>query len=181
MNIFFEHFSPGIKVYEASETSSVQFSRSVMSDCSQPHESQHARPPCPSPTPGVHSDLRPSSQWCHPAISSSVVPFSSCPQPLPASESFKEPSNKCDKLKDDNSNNASCSGSACLCHILAQAEASICHPLLPFLTTVLGAHGAGSPELSQVRRQRPREVRCLCLGPTDAQVGSRNWVQVLEL
>ena len=67
---------------------SVQFSRSVMSDSLRPHESQHARPPCPSPTPGVHSDLRPSSQWCHPAISSSVVPFSSCPQSLPASESF---------------------------------------------------------------------------------------------
>ena len=54
----------------------------------RPHESQHARPPCPSPTPGVHSDSRPSSQWCQPAISSSVVPFSSCPQSLPASESF---------------------------------------------------------------------------------------------
>ena len=54
----------------------------------RPHESQHARPPCPSPTPGVHSDSRPSSQWCHPAISSSVVPFSSCPQSLPASKSF---------------------------------------------------------------------------------------------
>ena len=67
---------------------SVQFSRSVMSDSLRPHESQHARPPCPSPTPGVHSDSRPSSQWCHPAISSSVVPFSSCTQPLPASESF---------------------------------------------------------------------------------------------
>ena len=52
------------------------------------HESQHTRPPCPSPTPGVHSDSRPSSQWCHPAISSSVAPFSSCPQSLPASESF---------------------------------------------------------------------------------------------
>ena len=69
------------------ETQSVQFSRSVMSDSLQPHESQHARPPCPSPTPRVHSDSRPSSQWCHPAISSSVVPFSSCPQSLPASES----------------------------------------------------------------------------------------------
>ena len=51
-------------------------------------ESQHARPPCPSPTPGVHSDSRPSSQWWHPVISSSVVPFFSCPQSLPASESF---------------------------------------------------------------------------------------------
>ena len=59
-----------------------------MSDSLRPHESQHVRPPCPSPTPGVHSDSSPSSQWCHPAISSSVVPFSSCPQSLPASESF---------------------------------------------------------------------------------------------
>ena len=67
---------------------SVQFSRSVVSDSLWPHESQHARPPCPSPTPGVHSHSRPSSQWCHPAISSSVIPFSSCPQSLPASESF---------------------------------------------------------------------------------------------
>ena len=68
--------------------SSVQFSRSVVSDSLQRHESQHARPPCPSPTPGVHPDSRPSSQWCHPAISSSVVPFSSCPQSLAASGSF---------------------------------------------------------------------------------------------
>ena len=68
--------------------SSVQFSRSVMSDSLQPHESQHARPLCPSPTPRVHPDSRPSSLWCHPAISSSVVPFSSCLQSLPASESF---------------------------------------------------------------------------------------------
>ena len=59
-----------------------------MSDPLRPHESQHARPPCPSPTPRVHSDSRPSSQWCHPAISSSVVPFSSCPQSPSASESF---------------------------------------------------------------------------------------------
>ena len=65
-----------------------QISRSVVSDSLWPHESQHARPSCPSLTPGVHSDSRPSSQWCHPAISSSVVPFSSCPQSLPASESF---------------------------------------------------------------------------------------------
>ena len=67
---------------------SVQFSHSVVSDSLQPHESQHARPPCPSPTHGVHSNSRPSSQWCHPAISSSVVSFSSNPQSLPASESF---------------------------------------------------------------------------------------------
>ena len=68
--------------------SAVQFSHSVVSNSLPPHESQHAWPPCPSPTPGVHSDSRPSRQWCHPAISSSVVPFSSCPQSLPASESF---------------------------------------------------------------------------------------------
>ena len=67
---------------------SVQFSCSVVSDSLWPHEPQHARPPCPSPTPGVHSDSRPWSQWGHPAISSSVVSFSSCPQSLPASESF---------------------------------------------------------------------------------------------
>ena len=68
---------------------SVQFS-SVAQSCPtlQPHELQHARPLCPSPTPGVHSDSRSLSQWCHPAVSSSVVPFSSCPQSLPASESF---------------------------------------------------------------------------------------------
>ena len=65
-----------------------QISRSVMSDSLWPHESQHARPPCPSPTPRVHSDSCPSSQRCHPAISPSVIPFSSCPQSLPASESF---------------------------------------------------------------------------------------------
>ena len=67
---------------------SYQISPSVVSDSLWPHESQQARPPCPSPTPGVHSDSRPLSQWCHPAISSSVFPFSSCPQCLPASESF---------------------------------------------------------------------------------------------
>ena len=65
--------------------SSVHFSRSVMSDSLQPYESQHARPPCPSTTPGVYPNSCPSRQWCHPAISSS---FSSCPQSLPASESF---------------------------------------------------------------------------------------------
>ena len=68
--------------------SSAQFSRSVVSDSLRPHESQHTRPPCPSPSPGVHSDPRQSSRWCHPAISSSVIPFSSCPQSLPTSESF---------------------------------------------------------------------------------------------
>ena len=66
---------------------SVQFSHSVVSDSLRPHESQHASPPCPSPTPRVHLNARPSSRWCHPAISSSVIPFSSFPQSLPASES----------------------------------------------------------------------------------------------
>ena len=66
---------------------SVQFSHLVVSDSLRPHELQHARPPCPSPTPGVHSDSRP-SRWRHPAISFSVIAFSSCPQSLPASESF---------------------------------------------------------------------------------------------
>ena len=65
-----------------------QISCSVVSDSLRPHESQHTGPPCPSPTPRVHSDSCPSSQWCHPAISSSVIPFSSCPQSLPASGSF---------------------------------------------------------------------------------------------
>ena len=68
--------------------SSVQFSRSVVPNSLRPRESQHTRPPCPSPTPRVHSDSHSLSQWCHPAISSSVVPFSSCPQSHPASESF---------------------------------------------------------------------------------------------
>ena len=71
-----------------SRFSSVQFSRSVVSDSLRPHESQHTRPPCSSPTPGVYSNSCPSSQSCHPAISSSVVPFSSCPKSLPASGSF---------------------------------------------------------------------------------------------
>ena len=65
-----------------------QFSRSVVSDSLWPHESQHTRPSCPSPTPRVHSNSCLSSRWCHPAISSSVVPFSSCPQSLPASGSY---------------------------------------------------------------------------------------------
>ena len=67
---------------------SVHFSCSVMSDSLQPLESQLARPPCPSPTPRVYSNSCQSSQWCHWAISSSVIPFSSCPQCLPASGSF---------------------------------------------------------------------------------------------
>ena len=68
---------------------SVQFSRSVMSDSLRPHGLQHARPPCPSPTPGVYSNSCPLSQWCHPTISSSVIPFSSCLQSFPASRSFQ--------------------------------------------------------------------------------------------
>ena len=67
---------------------SVPFSRSAVSNSLQPHELQHTRPPCPSPIPGVHPNTCPSSQWCHPTISSSVVPFSSCPQSFPASGSF---------------------------------------------------------------------------------------------
>ena len=70
--------------------SSVQFSCSVMSDSLRPHESKHARPPCPSPTPRVYSDSCPLSWWCHPAISSSVISFSSCPQSLPATGSLHE-------------------------------------------------------------------------------------------
>ena len=69
--------------------SSVQFSRSVVSNSLRPHEPQHARPPCPSPTPAVHPNPCPSSWWCHPTISSSVVPFASCPQSSLASGSFQ--------------------------------------------------------------------------------------------
>ena len=71
--------SRGWSLHYHVQFSSVQFSRSVVSNSLQPHESQHARPPCPPPTPGVYPNSRPSSRWCHPAISSSVVPFSSCP------------------------------------------------------------------------------------------------------
>ena len=69
--------------------SSIRFSHSVMSNSLWPHEPQHARSPCPSPTPGVYPNSRPLSRWCHPTISSSVVPFSSCPQSFPASGSFQ--------------------------------------------------------------------------------------------
>ena len=78
----------GAKITHALQFSSVPFSRSVVSDSLQPHESQRARPPCPSPTPGVYSNSCPSSRWCHPAVSSSVVPSSSCPQSFPESGSF---------------------------------------------------------------------------------------------
>ena len=77
-----------LKIMASGSVSSVQFSRSVVSNSLQSHESQHTRPPCPSPTPRVHPNPCPSSRWCHPAISSSVVPFSHCPQSLPASRSF---------------------------------------------------------------------------------------------
>ena len=75
--------------------SSVQFSRSVMSDSLRPQELQHARPPCPSPTPRVYSNLCPSSRWCHPAISSSVVPFSSCPSTPPSIRVLSNESTPC--------------------------------------------------------------------------------------
>ena len=68
---------------------SVQFSRSVVSDSLRPHEPQHTRPPCPSPTPRVHPNPHPLCQWCHPTISSSVIPFSSYPQSFPAWGSFQ--------------------------------------------------------------------------------------------
>ena len=73
---------------ESLQFTSFQFSHSVVCDSLWPHELQHARPPCPSPAPGVHQNSCPSSQWCLPALSSSVIPFSSCPQSLPASGSF---------------------------------------------------------------------------------------------
>ena len=76
---------PALGSFQMSQFSSVPFSHSVVSYSLRPHESQHARPPCPSPTPGVHSNSRPSNWWRHPAISSSLLPFSSCTQSLPAS------------------------------------------------------------------------------------------------
>ena len=76
-----------IDIYRALHPSSVQFSRWVVSDSLWTHESQHASPPCPTPTPGVHPNSCPLSQWCHLTISSSVIPFSSCPQSFPASGS----------------------------------------------------------------------------------------------
>ena len=87
-----EHTPPPFKAHwtarEAPIISSVHLSHSVVSDSLWPHESQHTRPPCPSPTPGVYPNSCPSSRWCHPAISSSVVPLSSCPQSFPALGSF---------------------------------------------------------------------------------------------
>jgi len=78
-----------IPIPKKGNTSSVQFSCSVMSNSLWPHELQHARSPRPSPTPRVHPNPCPSSRWCHPTISSSVIPFSSCPQSFPASGSFQ--------------------------------------------------------------------------------------------
>ena len=90
--IYFKYSSVYTPIQNSPSTpfphTSVQFSCSVVSDSLRPHESQHAKSPCPSPTPGVYSNSWPLSQWCHPAISSSVVPFSICPQFLPASGSF---------------------------------------------------------------------------------------------
>ena len=86
--VFMEHFHPLWNTKQILSFSSVQFSCSVVSYSLRPHELQHTRPPCPSPTPRVYSNSCPSSWWCHPAISSSVVPFSSCPQSVPASGSF---------------------------------------------------------------------------------------------
>ena len=83
-----QHSEASGEVGKNTKTSSVQFSHSVVSDSLRTHESQHARHPCPSQTPGVHSNSFPSSQWYHPAVSSSVIPFSSCLQSLPASEAF---------------------------------------------------------------------------------------------
>ena len=83
----FKEYTDCLTLFWQVQFSSVQFIRSVLPTL-PPHESQHARPPCPSPSAGVHSNSRPLSRWCHPAISSNVVPFSSCPQSLPASESF---------------------------------------------------------------------------------------------
>ena len=89
MHVFLENSLGFVLVlFVGTYFSSVQFSHSVVSDALQPHESQHARPPCPSPTPGVYPNSCLSIRWCHPAISSSVVPFSSCPQSLQVSGSF---------------------------------------------------------------------------------------------
>ena len=87
-----KHRSPALQINSlplSHQISSVQFSHSVMSDSLWPHEPQHARPPCPSPTPRVHWNPCPLSRWCHSTISSSVVTFSSCPQSFPASGSFQ--------------------------------------------------------------------------------------------
>ena len=86
--IIFKFFNQNLIVFRVQVFCLVQFSRSVMSDSLRPHGLQHTRPPCPSPTPRVHPNPCPLSQWCHPTVSSSVAPFSSCPQSFPASGSF---------------------------------------------------------------------------------------------
>ena len=89
INFIFMLFWGKVDFQVLDHLSSVQFSRSVVSDSLRPHEPQHIRLPCPSPTPGVHSNPCTLSRWWHPTISSSVVPFSSCPQSFPASGSFQ--------------------------------------------------------------------------------------------
>ena len=84
-----EGMFPDLFSYTSIQFSSVQFICSVVSDFLRPHEPQHTRPPCPSPTPKVYPNSYPLSWWCHPIISSSVVPFFSCPQSFPASASFQ--------------------------------------------------------------------------------------------
>ena len=86
--MYISHYAICLKLIQCCYVNSVQFSHSIVSNSLWPHESQHTRPPCPSPTPRVYQNPHPSSRWCHPAVSSSVVPFSSCPQSLPASGSF---------------------------------------------------------------------------------------------
>ena len=91
-SLVWDHFSSRTSIgieYPQNLISSVQFNRSVMSDSLRPHELQYTRPPCPSPTPGVYSNSCPLSLWCHPIISSSVIPFSSCLQSFPTSGSFQ--------------------------------------------------------------------------------------------
>ena len=88
-NDLFNHCNLVSLLYFSFLLCSVQFSHSVVSDSLRPHEPQHAGPPCPSPTPGVHLNPCPLSRWCHPNISSSIIPFSSCPQSFPASGSFQ--------------------------------------------------------------------------------------------
>ena len=87
--IFYYHYNAKFYIINYYCIIMLQFSCSVMSDSLWPHGSRHARPPCPSPTPGVHLKSCPSSWWCHPTISSSVVPFFSCPQSFPALGSFQ--------------------------------------------------------------------------------------------
>ena len=94
---YYNHFEKQLMIFYKFEVHihSVQFSRSVVSDSLRPHESQHARPPCLSPTSGVYPNSCPSSQWCHPAISSSVIPFSSYPQIPPSIRVFSNESTLC--------------------------------------------------------------------------------------